>query len=607
MGLTIIEKILAKHSAYGVVRPGEIIDLQIDIRVARNLGGGNVIRQLQDNKLNIADPSKTFFTFDALQSGQDINEVNNHLCKTFARENGIRIFDIHSGIGSHLMIDEGLAIPGSTLVSGDVSANIIGAIGALGQGMGEKDIAAAFSKGKVWFKVPKSIKLNLTGRFRGKVTAKDIALNLLSIFGSNKLLGYAVEFSGEVIDALSLDSRISLASMATEMGAITFLMKPNQEVIDYCQSKSNKEFEVISADDDAEYEDNLNIKVETFKQMIARQGRPIEVMAAESCMNTDIDSAFVGTCSSGRIEDLRIVAGILKNRKVAPGIILKIVPATDDIWTQSLQEGLIDIFKEAGAIVSNAGPGESALEEIKQSNFDEVTVSTGNLNPPPRNGGRGDLFLAPPAIVAASAVAGYITTPDLIPDKPNALFSFPQKDNTHELEETNPPISTADKPTILKGKVWYIPFDNIDSDMIYHSQYAEANEAKSMTDRTFSKLTGYEDFANKVAPGDIIVTGNNFGLGSSRQQTVDCFKALGIHAIIAKSFAVIYERNAINAGLPIIVCNHIEELELQTNDIMEIDLNSGKINNLHNDKSVFAEKFSNIQMEIYQRGGLFHV
>jgi 3-isopropylmalate dehydratase small subunit len=325
-------------------------------------------------------------------------------------------------------------------------------------------------------------------------------------------------------------------------------------------------------------------------------------------MNTDIDSAFVGTCSNGRIEDLRIVAGILKNRKVAPGIILKIVPATDAIWTLSLQEGLIDIFKEAGAIVSHAGPDGSALEEIKQSNFDEVTLSTGNLYPAPGNGGRGDLFLAPPAIVAASAIAGYITTPDLIPDKPAALFSYAQKDhNQEEAKETGTPVFLADKPTVLRGKVWYIPFDNIDSDMIYHSQYAELSQTESMAERTFSKLTGYEDFANKVAPGDIIVTGNNFGLGSSRQQTVDCFKALGIYAIIAKSFAVIYERNAINAGLPIIVCNHIEQLELQTNDIMEIDLNTGEITNIHKGKSVYAEKFSNIQMEIYQRGGLFQV
>jgi 3-isopropylmalate dehydratase small subunit len=606
MGLTMIEKILAKHSAYDIVRPGEIIDLQIDIRVARDFGGANVVKQLQDNKLSIADHTRTFFTFDALRSTSDLNDANNlYVCKTFARENGIRIFDLHSGIGSHQMLDEGLVIPGSTMVSGDMRANILGAIGALGLGMGDKDIAVAFSKGKVWFRVPKTIRLNLTGKLKGKLTSKDLALNLLSIFSSNKLLGYAVEITGDVIGSLSLDSRISLASMATEMGAVTFLMEPNREVIDYCESKSQQKIEPLAADADAEYEEELNIDIGSFKQIIAKQGRPIEVIDIGKCQNTDIDSAFVGTCSNGRIEDLRIVAGILKNRKVAPGIILKIVPATDAIWTQSLQEGLIDIFKESGAIISTAGQGGSALDEIRQSNFDEVTISTGNFNYP-GNSGRGDVYLAPPAIVAASALAGFITTPDHIPDQPASMFSFTKKE-TAQAESTGLIAEIADKPTILKGKVWYVPFDNIDSDMIYHSRYLELSEAGSVANHTFSQLSGYEDFANKVTPGDIVVTGHNFGLGSSRQQAVDCFKALGIQAIVAKSFATIYERNAINAGLPIIVCNHIETLELQTDDVIKINLKTGEIENKRNGKSVTSEKFSDIQMEIYQRGGLFHI
>jgi len=601
-----IEKILAKHSAYDIVRPGEIIDLQIDIRVARDFGGANVVKQLQDNKLSIADHTKTFFTFDALRSTSDLNDANNlYVCKTFARENGIRIFDLHSGIGSHQMLDEGLVIPGSTMVSGDMRANILGAIGALGLGMGDKDIAVAFSKGKVWFRVPKTIRLNLTGKLKGKLTPKDLALNLLSIFSSNKLLGYAVEITGDVIGSLSLDSRISLASMATEMGAVTFLMEPNREVIDYCESKSQQKIEPLAADADAEYEEELNIDIGSFKQIIAKQGRPIEVVDIGKCQNTDIDSAFVGTCSNGRIEDLRIVAGILKNRKVAPGIILKIVPATDAIWTQSLQEGLIDIFKESGATISTAGQGGSALDEIRQSNFDEVTISTGNFNYP-GNTGRGDVYLAPPAIVAASALAGFITTPDHIPDQPASMFSFTKKE-TAQAESTGLIAEIADKPTILKGKVWYVPFDNIDSDMIYHSRYLELSEAGSVANHTFSQLSGYEDFANKVTPGDIVVTGHNFGLGSSRQQAVDCFKALGIQAIVAKSFATIYERNAINAGLPIIVCNHIEALELQTDDVIKINLKTGEIENKRSGKSVTTEKFSDIQMEIYQRGGLFHI
>ena len=285
--------------------------------------------------------------------------------------------------------------------------------------------------------------------------------------------------------------------------------------------------------------------------------------------------------------------------------ILKITPSTDEIWTQSLQEGLIDIFKEAGAIVSNAGGGEGVEDLIKKRGYGEVSISTASKNYPSQIG-PGDLYLASPAIVTASAIAGFITTPEHIPEKAERLFSFPKKDGVSTAHEKIVNIENS-KPTILSGKTWYIPFDNIDTDMIYNNRYEEISHTEGIANYTFSNLTGYEDFASKAIAGDIVVTGYNFGLGNSRQQAVDCFKALGIQAIVAKSFAVIYERNAINAGLPIIVCSHIDDLKLQTGDILEIDLSIGKITNRSNNLSVMGEKFSNIQMEIYQRGGLFNV
>jgi 3-isopropylmalate/(R)-2-methylmalate dehydratase large subunit len=602
MGFTMIEKILAKHSTNDGAKAGEIIDMFVDLRVTRDIGSAHVLHQLQEKELTIADPSKTFFTFDCNTPNiePEITE-SQRMHRIYAKENGIKLFDVHSGIGSHLMIDQGLAVPGCTMVSGDIHVNLLGAIGALGQGMGEKDITAAFSKGKVWFRVPKTIKITLSGQLPVKYSAKDLALYLLSIFGSNKLLGCAVELDGEVIEGLSLDGRISLASMATEMGAVTFLMKPNQEVIDYCSYKSKKDFEVVLPDDDAEYEDELHLNIQNIELMIARPGRPFEVVPLEKLKNTGIDSAFIGTCTNGRIEDLRIAAGILKGHSVASGVILKIVPSTDEIWTQALQEGLIDIFKESGAIVADAGCGGCSSGRAISNGLGDVTISTGNRNFPGQIG-RGDVYLSSPAVVAASAIAGFITHPDHVPDNPQTLFSFPKK----EVIQTKAPesIVESNKPTLLEGKVWYIPFDNIDTDMIYHSRYTELSDSAEIGNRTFSHLSGYEDFASKVSPGDIVVTGNNFGLGGSRQQAVDCFKALGIQAIIARSFAVVYERNAINEGLPIIVSSHINHLGLQTGDIIKIDLNTGEISNTRNEKTVMSEKFSGIQMEIYQRGGL---
>jgi 3-isopropylmalate/(R)-2-methylmalate dehydratase large subunit len=183
MMMTIIEKILAKHAGKEKVTPGEIVDIEIDVRLARDFGGANVVKNLEDNALKIADPQKTFFTFDCNPTGSDQKyAANQQKCRLYARNNNIQVYDINTGIGTHLAIDQGLALPGSTLVSTDSHANILGAIGAFGQGMGDRDIAAAWARGSVWFKVPKSVKVTLKGAKPTKISAKDIVLNLLKYF-----------------------------------------------------------------------------------------------------------------------------------------------------------------------------------------------------------------------------------------------------------------------------------------------------------------------------------------------------------------------------------------------------------------------------------------
>ena len=239
MGMTLVEKILADHSKYDSVKPGENIDILIDARVARDFGGANVVKNLQDHDLSIDDPSKTFFTFDCNPTGSDQKyAINQHICRLFARENNIKVYDINSGIGTHIAIDEGLAYPGSTFVSTDSHANIMGAIGAFGQGMGDVDIAAAWAKGSTWFKVPASAKIVLNGKRPANITAKDIVLNLLNKFGANTLLGLSVELYGEEIDKLTLDERVTISSMGTEMGAIIILFTANEEIRKFAEEKS---------------------------------------------------------------------------------------------------------------------------------------------------------------------------------------------------------------------------------------------------------------------------------------------------------------------------------------------------------------------------------
>jgi len=603
MGMTIVEKILAGHCGREFVKPGEIIDVVIDARVARDFGGANVVKNIDDFHLGVEDPSKTFFTFDCNPTGSDQKyAVNQQLCRLFARKHGIKVYDIDKGIGTHILIEEGLAYPGSTAVSTDSHANILGAVGAFGQGMGDIDIAAAWAKGKVWFKVPESVRFFLKGKFPKGINAKDIVLNLLSQFGANSMLGYSIEIYGDAVDSLGLDDRITISSMATEMGAIIILFTPNRIVQTYCEARTGRKIPPVFADDDARYLQHHEIDATAFKTMVARPGKPHDAVDVDSVRKIKIDSAFIGSCTNGRIEDMRATAEILRGRKVAPGVVLKIVPSTDLVWRRCLDEGLLDVFKDAGALVSNAGCAGCAAGQVGQNGQGEITVSTGNRNFTGKQG-KGEVYLASPAIAAASAVAGYITTPDQIPDEPALFPEFEKSEGVSSLTKSEKPIS--EKPVIVKGKAWNISIDNIDTDMIFHNRYLTITKPEEMAQYTFDNLKGYEDFAKKATKGDIVVTGKNFGSGSSRQQAVDCFGALGIQCLVAESFGAIYERNAINAAFPIMVCENVNKLKLDTDDEIEVDFLKGTIINVTKSITVEGEGFSEVQMEIYRNGGLF--
>jgi 3-isopropylmalate/(R)-2-methylmalate dehydratase large subunit len=601
--MTIIEKIIAAHSVQKTVKPGDIVDIEIDARVARDFGGPNVVKNIETYGLSIADPSKTFFTFDTNPTGSDQKyAANQQMVRVFARKHGIKVFDINNGIGTHTLIREGLAWPGSTAVTTDSHANILGAIGAFGQGMGDKDIAAAFHRGNVWFKVPATVKITLTGELPPNVTAKDIILNLLHRFGANGLLGMAVEFYGDVVDKLTLDQRITIASMGTEMGVIILLFPPNKEVMAYCEKATGRKLQPVLADEKAKYAEEYTIDVSRFVPMVSRPGKPDDTVDIDTEKRVKIDSAFVGSCTNGRMEDMRTVARVLKGRKVAPGVVLKIVPATDKIWRQCLDEGLLTIFKEAGALVSNAGCAGCAAGQVGQNGPGEVTISTGNRNFPGKQG-KGLVYLASPASVAASAVAGYITTEDDIPERP-AHFDYENTEIDYKpaAQHTHVP---KEKPVEVEGRVWLIPKDDIDTDMIFHNRYLQITDPEKMGQYIFDNLEGYEDFAQKVKAGDIIVTGKNFGAGSSRQQAVDGFKALGVQAILAESFGAIYERNAINAALPVLTYDSLDDLELKDGDVLHVNFQTGEVTNKTNGKQVKITPFSEVQMEIYKNDGLF--
>jgi 3-isopropylmalate/(R)-2-methylmalate dehydratase large subunit len=614
MGRTVIEKIVAAHAGREV-SPGDMVDMEIDARIARDFGGANVVNNLTAAGLGIADPRRTFFTFDCNPGGSDQSYASNqHACRLFARDHGIRVYDIDAGIGTHIAMDEGLVAPGGTLVSTDSHANILGAIGALGQGMGDQDVAHAFAYGTTWFVVPPTVRITLTGRPSPGATPKDVALALLGTFGANGLLSFAAEIYGPYIDQLDLAGRVTLASMCTEMGGITLFFTPDAAVLEHCErarrrflaaagraEEARLPLQPVVADPDASYARDVRVDIQGLAPMISRPGHPEDVVPVSDVRGTPVDSVFIGSCTNGRYEDLVAAARVLEGRRVAPGVVLKVVPASDAVWRRLLDDGVVATFKEAGALFSNAGCAGCAAGQVGQNGPGEVTVSTGNRNFAGKQG-KGEVYLASPRTAAASAVAGTITSAELLdsaPSRPRPAVRVPAAPGPAGLpSRTAPPP----RPMDVRGRAWVIPMDNIDTDMIFHNRYLTITEVARMGQYTFDNLAGWEDFAGHARPGDIVVVGANFGCGSSRQQAVDCFLALGIAAVVADSFGAIYERNAVNAGLAILTVPGAAAALVNGEEIA-VDFRAGTV--VRQDGTALRGlPISDAQARIYQRGGL---
>ena len=600
---TLIEKILASRAGREEVRPGEIVEIGVDARVARDFGGANVVRRLEEAGLGVEDPSRTFFTLDCNPTGCDQGyAANQHRIRIFARAHGIRVFDINRGIGTHLALEEGLVRPGGTLVSTDSHANIVGAAGIFGQGMGDQDIAYAFARGKVWFQVPPTVKVILRGRPGPLASAKDVGLALLRKFGAAGLLGKAAEITGEWAEEAGLEARLTVASLATEMGAIAALFEPNERILEELGLSAG---EGIGPDPGCVYEDVVEVDIQDLGPLVSRPGSPQDVVPLEEVRGTPIDSAFIGSCTNGRLGDLRAALEALGGRKAAPGVVLKVVPATDKVWREALAEGIVAGLKEAGALFSNAGCAGCAAGQVGQTGPGEVEVSTGNRNFPGKQG-KGQVWLASPAVAAASAAAGFLTDPDHVPERPvSAAVEVPPAEERKAAREGKKAGKRERKepPLVVEGRVWVIPRENVDTDMIFHNRHLAVTDPAEMGKYALGNLPGWEDFPEKARPGDILAAGANFGAGSSRQQAVDCFKALGIAAVLAPSFGAIYERNAINSALPVLRADLVSA-GLESGEEIRVDFTTGEILRKKTGERIQGSPMSEVQLEIYRRGGL---
>ncbi len=415
MGKTIIEKIIAAHSD-DEVRAGQVVWMNLDVRSARDFGGANVVKNLRREypQNPIDDASKTVFTFDCNAPAVTIPYANNQqICRIFAKEQGIRIFDVNSGIGTHVLIENGYITPGITAVGTDSHFNIFGAVGAFGQGMGDVDIAFAFKFGKTWFEAPPTMKIIIRGAYDYPTTVKDLALYIVGRMGAGGALGRAIEFYGEQIERLDLAERLTLCSMATEMGAVCALIPPSEEIIEFCRtcSRTPEKIEPVLADPDAEYCDVMEMDITDLPPQMAAPPKPDNVHPVTELAGRKVDSVFIGSCTNGRYEDFALTAEFLAGRKVTPSVMAKAVPATREVFGQMLKDGIVSQFYDAGVIVSHPGCAGCASGQIGMTGRGEVQVSTANRNFPGKQGD-GDTYLASPLTAIASAIAGEIVSPE---------------------------------------------------------------------------------------------------------------------------------------------------------------------------------------------------
>ena len=415
-GRTIIEKIFQAHTNDDVaVEPGNIIWLELDVRTARDFAGANVVANYRKHygESPVADRDKTFFTFDLVVPASNIPYANNQqICRTWAREQGVKVYDVDAGIGSHVAIEQGLAYSGSTFVGTDSHLNILGAIGSFGQGMGDQDIAFSFKTGRTWFEVPPSMRVVVKGNLAFPCTARDLTLAVMGKLGSSGALGRAVEFYGPAIEALDLPGRITLASQITEMGGIIGFIPASDEVLKYSRERSGRDdIFAYTADSDAPYTETLEVDVTGLEPLISCPPNPANVVPVREVVGQRVDSVFFGSCTNGRYEDFALVADQVKGKLVAPGVMASVVPATREVYEQMLHSGVLETLFEAGFIISNPGCGGCASGHIGMTGKGQVQVSTSNRNFPGKQGA-GDTYLASPLTAAWCALEGEITVPE---------------------------------------------------------------------------------------------------------------------------------------------------------------------------------------------------
>ena len=412
--MNITEKILANASGAKEVHPGEIIEANVDLAMTHDGTSPPTINTFNKIAEKVWDPDKIVMVFDHNIPANNIGSAEfQRLTRDFARKQGIRkIFTHGEGICHQVLPEEGLIKPGTVVVGADSHTCTYGAFGAFSTGMGATDVAVIYATGKTWFMVPGALKIEVDGHLKDYVTAKDLILHIIGTIGSYGATYNSLEFCGTTVQDMDVSGRMTMCNMAVESGAKNGIMEPNNAILNYLKKRNVRDFKIFNSDNDSIYEKSYHFPVDDLQPQIACPHNVDNVKPVSSVSGKTFDQAFIGSCTNGRLEDLRQAAHILENAKVHQDIRLIVSPASRRIYQDALAEGLIDIFLKAGAIIINPGCGPCLGAHMGVLTAGEVCLATTNRNFVGRMGDPlSEVYLANPAVVAYSAIHGEIRDP----------------------------------------------------------------------------------------------------------------------------------------------------------------------------------------------------
>lgn len=416
MAMTMTQKILAAHAGLDSVTAGQLIEAELDLVMGNDVTSPVAINEMKAKGFEkVFSTEKIALVMDHFTPNKDIKSAEH--CKqvrTFAKQYGIKnFFDVgRMGIEHALLPESGLVISGDTVIGADSHTCTYGALGAFSTGVGSTDMAAGMISGKAWFKVPSAIQVVITGSFRRFVSGKDVILHLIGKIGVDGARYRSLEFTGDGIQNLTMDDRFCIANMAIECGAKNGIFPVDEQTLAYMKGKTERKPAIFEADADAPYDEVIEINLDELKPTVAFPHLPENAHAIDEIEKIKIDQVVIGSCTNGRIEDMRAAASVLKGRKVAGDVRVIIIPATQKIYMQCIKEGLTEIFVEAGAVVSTPTCGPCLGGHMGILAAGERAVSTTNRNFVGRMGHvESEVYLAGPYVAAASAVTGYISCP----------------------------------------------------------------------------------------------------------------------------------------------------------------------------------------------------